>query len=105
MPICRICGCEFKPNSSGGYGEEICSNDACWKQAWNDAIRPFKKNIQEDTGRKYRRVTNEERQQIIEMHKQGIRRREIAKELKIPYDNVGHIIRSYEAEREEETNI
>lgn len=95
MPICRICGCEFKDNNN--TGKEICSNDGCWDKAWNDATRPFTKAIQAEKGRKNRRVTSEEKQRIIELHKQGKTRKHISIELDIPYNNVSHIIRRHMA--------
>ena len=110
MPICRICGCEFKGNGSG-CGVEICRNQVCWKKAWDGMRNPILRRIaeekgmgasasrqipkNEDTGdmRKYRRISEKVKRRVIELHKEGATRKEIAAITGLKYNTVSYIIR------------
>lgn len=95
MAKCRICGVSFKESSTSG--DEICHNEGCWKIAWNNAIAPFRKDIKviETESRKNHRTSDEEKQQIIELYKQGKTRRQISDEVPIAYDVVCRVVRKY----------
>lgn len=42
MPICRICGKQYRENYNSA--SEICSNQKCWDKAWNDAVAPLRRS-------------------------------------------------------------
>lgn len=96
MPICRICGCEFKGKGSR-YGVEICGNDNCWKKAWSNAVNPFslrEGNKGAKNTHKSRRIPDEVKRRVIELHKEGKKRKEIADITGYEYNTVSYIIRS-----------
>lgn len=92
MAICRICGAEFHTVIDGA--SQICNNFECWQKAWNEAVEPFRGGkIKPVTGKRH--VTLQEREKIIELHKDGHSRRHIAIATGVSYAMVGYIIRKY----------
>ena len=101
MPICRICGCRFKGNSSE-CGVRICSNDECWKKAWRQAVKPFRTNYDDEkaeNGRNSRRIPEKDKRRVIELHGQGKTRKEITTMTRLPYQTVSYILRNMQRSR------
>lgn len=102
MAICRICGVEYRATINSAL--QICNNDGCWREAWNDAVAPFRREKQKEvTIRQNHRTTPYEKEQIIKLFNSGKTRKQIANTegIGVSYEMVCKIIQNYRQDREE----
>lgn len=97
MPKCRICGCEFEVRADTGY--EICAKIECFKEAYRRAVAPLKKKtvpIKAAPARKKynKRVSEEDKQRIMELFRNNVSRRDISDRTGISYPTVCRIIKN-----------
>lgn len=100
---CSICGKKMKasliPETDKPYKLQICG-DACFVNAWREVTGALKKGVRPNYNRarsEKRPLTENEKDSIILLNKQGIRQADIARKLDRSASSINRFLKKYKA--------